>query len=195
MASARIGPALAAVAVLVVSIWLLEGLDLFTGYALDRYGITPREVDELPDIFFAPFLHAGFGHVMANTIPLALLGAFVAIRGLRRLVAVSFAVTIVGGLGVWLTAPPNSVTLGASILVFGYFGYLLTVGFIERDPADIAIAAVVGVAYGTMLLGVFPIRPGMSWQGHLFALIGGVLAGWLLSRRRAAGRAVSARWR
>lgn len=195
MGSARIGPALTTIAVLVASIWLLEGFDLLTGHALDRYGITPREPSELFDIFTAPFLHAGFGHVMANTIPLALLGAFTALRGLGRLVIVSLTVIVVGGLGVWLTAPPNSVTLGASILVFGYFGYLLTVGFLERDPADIAIAAVVGVVYGTMLLGVLPLWPGMSWQGHLFALIGGVLAGWLLTRRRAAGRTVSTGWR
>ena len=182
MGSSRIGPAIAAVAALVASIWLLEIVDVLTGHALDSYGITPRRTDELFDIFTAPFLHAGFGHVMANTIPLALLGAFVAMRGLARLVAASLVVIVVGGFGVWLTAPANTITLGASILVFGYFGYLITCGFIEREAGDIAVAAVVAAVYGTMIFGVLPIRPGMSWQGHLFGLIGGVLAGWMLSR-------------
>lgn len=186
LGSARIGPALAAVGILVAALWLLEGLDSVTGHALDQYGITPRKLSELPDIFTAPFLHAGFGHVMANTVPLALLGVFAALRGLARLVWVSLIVIVVGGLGVWLTAPPHTVTLGASILVFGYFGYLLTCGIVEREAGDIAIAVVVGVLYGTMLVGVLPLRSGVSWQGHLFALFGGILAGWLLSRRRRA---------
>lgn len=184
MGSARIGRALAAVAALVAVIWLLEAVDLVTGHALDQYGITPRRISELPDIFAAPFLHAGFFHVMANTIPLALLGAFAASRGLARLVGVTLIVIVIGGLGVWLTAPVNTITLGASILVFGYFGYLLASGFIERDAGDIAIAAVVAAVYGTMIFGVLPLRAGMSWQGHLFGLIGGVAAAWLLRRSR-----------
>lgn len=188
MGAARIGRALAAVAVLVVGIWLLEVLDLVTGLRLDSYGITPRRISELPDIFTAPFLHAGFGHVMANTVPLALLGVFTALRGLARLAAVTLTVVVVGGLGVWLTAPSYTITLGASILVFGYFGYLITCGFIEREAGDIAIAAVVAAIYGTMIFGVLPLYPGVSWQGHLFGLAGGVLAGWLLSRRGPASK-------
>ncbi len=196
MRSSRIGEAMAAVATLVVGIWLLEVVDVLNGgaldrYGLDQYGITPRRIGELPDIFAAPFLHYGLGHVMANTIPLALLGAFAAARGLARLAAVSLTVIVVGGLGVWLTAAPGTTTLGASILVFGYFGYLLTLGIVEREPGDIAIAAVVGAVYGTMLLGVLPIQPGVSWQGHLFGLVGGVLAGWVLSRGGPASRRTS----
>lgn len=193
MSFSRIGRGLAAVAALVVSIWVLEGVDLLSGHALDQYGITPRDTGELFDIFTAPFLHAGFVHVMANTIPLALLGAFVASRGLARLVTVSLTVILVGGLGVWLTAPAGTVTLGASILVFGYFGHLLASGFIEREAGDIAIAAVVAAVYGTMIFGILPLHSGVSWQGHLFGLVGGVLAAWVLGRRSRASRPVSQR--
>lgn len=177
---ARIGQALAAVVALVAGIWMLEGFDTLSGHALDQYGITPRRISELPDIFTAPFLHVGFVHIMANTIPLAVLGFLTALRGVGRLAVVSLTVIVVGGLGVWLTAPPHTVTLGASILVFGYFGYLVTRGLVERRAGDLVVAVVVALLYGTMLLGVLPIHPGMSWQGHLFGLSGGVLAAWLL---------------
>lgn len=179
MGPSRVMRALVTVAVLVVSLWLLEVIDFVTP-GLDRYGITPRRLGELDDIFFAPFLHAGFVHLMANTVPLAVLAFLTALRGVGRLATVSLIVIVVGGAGVWLTAPPYTVTLGASILVFGYFGYLLARGVIDRRAADIIIAVVVVLLYGTMIFGVLPSRPGVSWQGHLFGLVGGVVAAWLL---------------
>lgn len=183
MGSARVGQALAAVAALVVSIWLVEVVSILAGDdPLDQYGITPRRLGELSDIFTAPFLHDNFAHVTANMVPLALLGGLTALRGLARFALVSFIVIVVGGFGVWLISPPGTVTLGASILVFGYFGYLLAHGLIDRKPRDIVIAVVVAVLYGTMILGVLPLQPGLSWQGHLFGLLGGVLAAWLLRR-------------
>ncbi|MQA88395.1 MAG: rhomboid family intramembrane serine protease [Streptosporangiales bacterium] len=194
MGPSRIAGALVAAAALLVSIWLLEGFDFVTGNALDGYGITPRRTDELPDVFFAPFLHAGFAHVMANSIPLAVLGFLTALRGgVGRLAVVTLVIILIGGFGVWLTAPPNTITLGASILVFGYFGYLVARGFIDHRPGDIVVAVVVGLLYGTTaLFGVLPSGSGVSWQGHLFGLVGGVLAAWLL-RRGGAGSWPAAR--
>ena len=182
MGPSRVLRALVGVAALVGAMWLLEAIDCVAGGALDRYGITPRRLSELDDIFFAPFLHAGLVHLMANTIPLAVLAFLTALRGLGRLATVSLIVVVASGAGVWLTAPPNTVTLGASALVFGYFGYLLARGIIDHRPADIVIAVVVGLLYGTMIFGILPSRPGVSWQGHLFGLLGGILAAWLLRR-------------
>ncbi|MGH3318752.1 MAG: rhomboid family intramembrane serine protease [Streptosporangiaceae bacterium] len=180
--SQRVLRALAAVVVLIGGMWLLEAFDYATVGTLDLYGITPRRISELDDIFFAPFLHAGFVHLMANTIPLLVLGFLTALRGVGRLATVSLIVIVVGGAGVWLIAPPNTVTLGASILIFGYFGYLLARGIIDRRPGDIVVAVVVALLYGTMIFGILPGHPGVSWQGHMFGLIGGVLAAWLLRR-------------
>ncbi|GAA1562297.1 rhomboid family intramembrane serine protease [Actinomadura kijaniata] len=162
--------------------WVLEFVDAATGGSLDRFGIQPHDVDDLPDILTAPFLHVGFGHLMSNTVPFLILGFLAAARGVGKFLAASLFVIVVGGLGVWFTGPVN--TLGASILVFGFFGYLVGRGVFERHLLDILIAVAVVVLYGTtMLFGLLPSDPSISWQGHLFGLLGGLLASWVLRRR------------
>lgn len=161
--------------------WVLEAFDYTTNGWLDRFGIQPRDVNDLPDIFTAPFMHGGFGHLLANTIPFVVLGFIAAARGIAKFLVASLIVIVVGGLGVWFTSSAN--TLGSSILIFGFFGYLLGRGVFERRVLDIAIAVGVVAVYGTMLLGVVPGDPGISWQGHLFGLIGGVLGAWFLRRK------------
>ena len=172
-------------AVLIVSVtavmWVLEAFDYTLNGWLDRFGIQPRDVGDLPDIFTAPFMHGGFGHLMANTVPFLILGFIAAARGIAKFLAMSLIVIVVGGLGVWFTSSAN--TLGSSILIFGFFGYLLGRGLFERRALDIGIAVAVVAVYGTMLFGVIPGEPGISWQGHLFGLIGGVLGAWFLRRR------------
>lgn len=173
-----------AVGALVVTIWVLEIIDwVLPGAPLDSFGIPARDLTGLPYIISAPFLHYGFGHLIANSLPLLVLGFLSAMRGLGRFVAVSIIVIVVSGVGVWLTSAPGSITLGASGLVFGYFGYLIGRGIFERRTADIVIAVVVVSVYGGMIFGALPIQgEGVSWQGHLFGLIGGVLAAWGLRR-------------
>jgi membrane associated rhomboid family serine protease len=171
-------------AILIVSVtavmWVLEAFDYTTNGWLDRFGIQPRDVDDLPDIFTAPFMHAGFGHLMANTLPFLILGFIAAARGIGKFLAASLIIIVVGGLGVWFLSSAN--TLGSSILIFGFFGYLVGRGVFERRLLDIGIAVAVVAVYGTMIFGVIPGDPGISWQGHLFGLIGGVLASWFLRR-------------
>jgi membrane associated rhomboid family serine protease len=170
--------------ILIVSVtavmWVLEAFDYTTNGWLDRFGIQPRDVDDLPDIFTAPFMHAGFGHLMANTLPFLILGFIAAARGIGKFLAASLISIVVGGLGVWFLSSAN--TLGSSILIFGFFGYLVGRGVFERRLLDIGIAVAVVAVYGTMIFGVIPGDPGISWQGHLFGLIGGVLASWFLRR-------------
>lgn len=167
--------------------WVLEAVDYATGHALDPYGISPRQPDELLDIVPAAFLHFGWDHLIANTLPLLVLGFMAALRGVGTFLAVSLITILVSGLGVWVTAPVPSNTAGASGLVFGLFGYLVVRGFVDRRIADVALGGVVVVLYGSILWGVLPTTPGVSWQGHLFGLIGGVTAAFMTSRSRAAG--------
>lgn len=168
-----------------VAMWVLEVTDYLLGGSLDGYGIRAHDVNDLPDIFSAPFLHGGFPHLMANSIPFLVLGFLTALRGLGRFLGTNLIIIVVGGLGVWLTGPSYAETLGASILIFGYFGCLLGRALFERQVLDLLIGVGVGVVYGTMILGVLPNQPGISWQGHLFGLLGGVLAAWMLRRRPA----------
>ncbi|MFF2844762.1 rhomboid family intramembrane serine protease [Streptomyces sp. NPDC058001] len=168
----------------VALLWILEGVDTATNHALDTYGITPRRLTELRDIVPAAFLHGSWDHVASNTVPLLILGFIAALAGIRRFAAVVATVIVVSGLGVWLTAPPNTVTLGASGVVFGLFGYLLVRGFVDRRPLDIVVGVIVAAVYGSILWGVLPTDSGISWQGHLFGLIGGVLAAFFFRRPR-----------
>ncbi|MFB8118691.1 rhomboid family intramembrane serine protease [Streptomyces sp. NPDC055962] len=168
----------------VALLWVLEGIDTATGHSLDTYGVSPREPAELADVVPAAFLHSGWEHVASNSVPLLVLGFIAALGGIRRFAAVVLVVIVTSGLGVWLTAPPDTVTLGASGVVFGLFGYLLVRGFVDRRPLDIAVGVIVATVYGSLLWGVLPTDSGISWQGHLFGLAGGVAAAFVLRRHR-----------
>ncbi|MGW1026665.1 rhomboid family intramembrane serine protease [Streptomyces sp. NPDC002577] len=169
----------------VALLWLLEIVDVASGHALDTFGITPRHLGELRDIVPAAFMHFGFGHLAANSIPLLVLGFLAALSGIRRFVGVAAVIIVTSGLGVWLTAPAHSTTAGASGVVFGLFGYLLVRGFVDRRIRDILIGLLVAAIYGSILWGVLPTATGVSWQAHFFGLLGGVLAAFVFRRPRA----------
>ncbi|MEU7592838.1 rhomboid family intramembrane serine protease [Streptomyces sp. NPDC039022] len=170
----------------VALLWVLEIADAASGNALDAFGVRPREMSELADVLPAAFIHFGFDHLTANTLPLLLLGFLAAFRvGLRRFAGVALLTALTSGLGVWLTAPAGSNTAGASGVVFGLFGYLLIRGFIDRKPLDIGLGVLVAVVYGSILWGALPTDSGISWQGHLFGLVGGVLAACAFRQRPA----------
>lgn len=166
----------------VVAIWLLEAVDWAVGGRLDQFGIIPRQLIGLRGIIAAPMLHGSFTHVTANTVPFVVLGWFVILRGVKAFAVVTAFALVIGGLGTWLIAPATSIHIGASGLIFGFFGYLLFRGYFERSWQSIALAAVVLVLYGGMLLGLLPTAVQVSWQMHLFGFIGGALAAYVLSR-------------
>lgn len=179
-----------AIFALLALMWVSELIDVVDDHRLDQYGIEPREVDGLTGIVAAPFLHANFEHLIANTIPFVVMGVVIAFQGIGRVLAVTAIVALVSGLGTWLTAPANTLHIGASGVVFGYATYLLTRGFFNRDLVQIGLGLVVVAVWGTALLGGLQPHEGISWQGHFFGAVGGVLAAWLLEGRRdAAGRA------
>ena len=171
------------VAALASVMWLVELVDQVAGGRLDRNGIEPRELDGLDGVVWAPFLHGGFDHLIGNTIPFLLLGFAIALGGVARVVAVTVIVALVGGLGTWLVAPANTVHIGASGIVFGYAGYLVARGVFSRSVGQIVLGVVVLAVWGTTLLRGLVPETGISWQGHLFGAIGGVIAARLLHRR------------
>ncbi|GGJ94961.1 rhomboid family intramembrane serine protease [Streptomyces camponoticapitis] len=162
-------------------LWVLEAVDSSTG-ALQTYGLSPRDAGELRDVIPMAFLHHGFDHLAANALPLLVLGFLAALSGTGHFLRVVLTIMVVGGLGVWLTAADNSVTAGASGVVFGLLGYLLVRGFVNRRAVDIVVGLLVLVMYGSALWGVLPTNPTVSWQGHLFGLIGGVMAAFMYRR-------------
>lgn len=159
--------------------WGAELLDIILNGRLDRFGIVPRQFDGLDGVVFAPFLHSGFGHLIANTIPFLLMGAAIALGGALRFVGVTVIVGLVSGVGTWLTGPVRTIHIGASGLVFGYLTYLVSRGIFARRVGYILGGLVTLMVYGGVLWGLLP-RPGISWQGHLFGAFGGVVAAWLI---------------
>ena len=171
------------VAALAAVMWVVEIADQVAGGRLDRHGIEPRELDGLDGIVFAPFLHGGFDHLIGNTIPFLLLGFAIALGGAVRVAIVTVIVALVGGLGTWLIAPANTVHIGASGIVFGYAAYLVARGAYSRSAMQIGLGLVVLAVWGTTLLRGLVPEDGISWQGHLFGAVGGVVAARLLHRR------------
>jgi membrane associated rhomboid family serine protease len=178
-------PASAAVlmVVLLAGLWGLELLDQLSGNALDSFGIRARELDGLPEIFTAPFLHAGFEHLIGNSVPFLVLGFLVLLGGLARWAVASLISIVSSGLAAWILTPADTIILGASGLIFGWLTYLLARGFYSRSGAQVLVSLVVLVVYGGMIWGVLPGGAGISWQAHLGGAIGGLIAARALHRR------------
>lgn len=175
------------VVILVGIMWVVELVDAVLPGDLDGYGIESRDTDGLTGIVAAPFLHADFAHLMANTVPFLILGSIVALRYPARFWAIAATIIVVGGLGVWLFGPSNTVMVGASGVVFGFLTFLLTAGVLTRHWLDVTIAVGVLLLYGSILVGALPfgVAAGVSWMGHLMGAAAGVLAAFLFARSAA----------
>lgn len=178
---------------LLALMWAVQFADAVLPGSFSGFGIRSWDPAGLGGIVFAPLLHASWTHLIANSVPFLVLGCLVAVEGARRFWAVTAIVAVVGGLGTWLVNAPGTLTVGASGLVFGYFGYIVlrvfTPGRVAHRILYAVIAVIVIVLYGgTMLAGVFGAAAGVSWQGHLFGAIGGGVAA-LAARPRARGGA------
>lgn len=169
---------------LLALMWLSEIVDwlLFDG-ALNRLGIAPRQAAGLRGIPLAPFLHGGFAHLAANTLPFLVLGFVVMLRHRHRFAFITVAVVLISGFGTWLIAPAQTIHIGASGLIFGYFAFLVVAAYYERSVEAVALALLVVLLYGGLVAGLLPRGDGISWEGHLFGLIGGALAARLVYRR------------
>ncbi|ASW89632.1 rhomboid family intramembrane serine protease [Mycobacterium marseillense] len=187
----------------VVLLYFVELIDQMTRHSLDANGIRPLEVDGLWGIVFSPLLHASWEHLMANTVPLLVLGFLMTLAGLSRFVWATAIVWILGGFGTWLIGDVGSSCgptdhIGASGLIFGWLAFLLVFGIFVRRVSNIIIGLVVMFAYGGVLLGAMPVLGvcgGVSWQGHLCGAIAGVAAAYWLSapeRKARTGRTAGA---
>ncbi|GIH12665.1 rhomboid family intramembrane serine protease [Rugosimonospora africana] len=182
---AALGRAFVAMCGVVVGLFLIEVINHADGDRLNNYGgIRPHHLDGLDGVVFAPFLHASFAHFYANAVPLLLTGTFALAIGLRRFLGVTALIAVVSGLGVWFVASPKYIVVGASGVILGYIGFLLVRGIVERSWWGIAVGVLIGLLYGTQIFGeVTPGNEQVSWQAHLFGLVGGLLAAIVFRRR------------
>ena len=182
----------AVIGILLGVMWVLEIVNKIDGQRLSADGIYPRSLSGLLGVISAPFLHAGFEHLLGNTVPFAILGVLIAFGGARSVIEVTVIVALVAGLGTWLTASSGSDTVGASGIVFGYAGYLIARGFFTRRVIELGLGVLVAVLFGGALAWDLIPHPGVSWEDHLFGGLGGILAARLLTRseRRSSAKAV-----
>lgn len=162
---------------LVAVTWSVDLINfVFCGGALNRLGVRPGSMIGLLGIFFAPFLHGDWKHLINNTLPFMILGWFVMLRGTNDFYIVTIFVALFSGIGKWSLGKTNSIHIGASGVLFGYFGFLLVDSYFRRDALSIVLTAIVGFIYGNAIWGIFPTHPGISWEGHLTGFLGGMLA-------------------
>ena len=163
-------------------LYVIELVDQLTGESLDSDGIVARSLSGLGGIIWAPLLHGGWPHLLANTVPFLVFGFLAMAGGLAQWVMVTATIWLLSGIGVWLVGPPNTSTIGASGLIFGWLVFLLVRGFFARSLRQIALAVVLFAIWGGVLLGVLPGAPEVSWQGHLFGALAGLLCAALVAK-------------
>lgn len=168
---------------IVLLLWAVLAVDLLLGGTLRGFGVRPREAGGLVGIPLHPLLHVGVFHLLMNTIGIAALGGLVLLRDERDFWLTTALGVLVGGTGTWLLGSAG-VHIGASGVVFAYFGYLLTTGLFERRVGALVLSAIVFLAWGGLLLGLLPGQRGISWEGHLFGFLAGLLVAWMRARKR-----------
>jgi membrane associated rhomboid family serine protease len=167
---------------LVTICWLVLGLDNLVWHGqLAQHGIIPRHVSSLPGIIWAPWLHASFGHLAANTLPLLVLGAIICARSRSEFAVVTVGGVILGGGITWLIARSAS-HIGASGLIFCYFGYLASMAWFRRTFGTLCLSVVCILGYGGILRGIFPTATAISWESHVSGLIAGVVLAAFMAR-------------
>lgn len=161
---------------------VIELLNILTGRSLNIFGLYPRELLGLRGIIFSPFLHGNIWHYGSNVVSLAVFCLLMLQYGSRRFIWVSLFIMGLTGILVWLFGR-TAMHLGASGVIYGYFGFLLLAGFISGRIKLFLISLVVGFFYAGLLYGVLPNRPFVSWESHLFGLVSGLLAAKIWARK------------
>jgi membrane associated rhomboid family serine protease len=165
----------------VALIWVIELLNWALDLGVEDFGVRPRELAGLPGILFAPLVHGGVPHLIANSLPLLVLGTamlYLYPSAARRVLP---AVYLGPGVAVWLFAR-GGAHIGASGLVYGLVSYIFVAGLIRRDKRAIAASLLVSFMYGALVWGVLPIERGVSWETHLAAALIGVVLAIMLRR-------------
>lgn len=162
--------------------FLVQVVNEFSGGVLRVFGIHPRELFSLPFIFSAPFLHGSWLHLVNNSVGLLIFSSLCLVRGKRFYTQASLLIIIVGGVLVWLFGRP-AIHIGASGWIFGLWSVTITLALFEKSVMSFMISCTVILLYGGMIMGVLPNQPGVSFEGHAFGALAGILAAATLGRR------------
>jgi membrane associated rhomboid family serine protease len=160
---------------IILGLWLLNIINWLVGSRLNYFGIYPRSLRGLPGIILSPLLHGNFNHLFFNSIPLFVLGNLVLLNGQANFYCVSVMIIILSGFGVWLFGR-LAIHIGASSIIMGYFGYLLTEAYYHNSVIAIILGFICLYYFGGLILMLLPGKKGVSWEGHVFGFIAGIIA-------------------
>ena len=161
--------------VLIVGLfWLVKLTENVMDISLVEFGILPLQFEGLPGIIFSPFIHSSYDHLMSNSIPFLIL-SFALLYFYRNLAyRILFLIYILSGICVWLGGR-ESWHIGASGIVYGLASFLFFSGVFRKDANLLTIGIIVIFLYGSMFWGIFPIKPGISWESHLWGATSGLM--------------------
>jgi membrane associated rhomboid family serine protease len=167
------------------ALWIIQIFNALDNYGFSfNEGLVAHNLGSLPHIFTAPFLHWNWAHIEANSGPLFIFGFLAAYRGVRKFVLVSVLIIVISGVGAWLFSTGGVDTVGASGVVFGYFGYIIVRGLFDRHRIDIAIGLVMALCFAYQFTAFLPNNENVSWQGHVSGFVAGILGGWFFRDKR-----------
>ncbi len=169
---------------LLLIMWLIQFVNFSQQQALNRFGIMPRDTSALSGVLFSPWLHGSFQHLVMNSAPFLLLSLLICLKSVRVYVTTTLFIMLAAGLAVWLLARPG-FHVGASGLIFGYFGFLLADAFVQKTLKSFLLAVITLLLYGGFFLALWPAHQQISWEAHLFGFLAGLACAFLAKPRRA----------
>ncbi len=165
----------------IILLWLLQISQSIFNINLISLGLYPRRVSGIFGIVTAPLIHAGYGHLFSNTLPVLFLASGILYFYPQSALKIFFLVYFIPGVFVWLFARP-AYHIGASGLVYGFVSFLFFSGVIRRDTRSIALALIVTFLYGSIIWGIIPQNTGISWEYHLFGSLVGISCAFIFKK-------------
>ncbi len=166
-----------------IAVSVIEVINILSERSLNQFGLIPRDPSALLGILLAPLLHGSLVHYLSNIVPLGVFTFLMLQHGLLRFGLVTACCVVLSGGLVWLFGR-EAIHVGASGLIYGYFGYLLLAGFLSREFKLILISIAVGFIYGGLIWGILPVQYFVSWESHLFGFMVGIVCSLLWARQR-----------
>ncbi len=160
----------------VLLMWAVKLLEVFTHSDYSQYGLRTGEASGLPGILTMPFLHGDFKHLSGNSIPFLILGSLLYYFYKKVATTVLLWIWFAGGAWLWLVGGHGTTHIGASGIVYGLATFLFFMGVIRREYRSMVISLLVIFLYGSIFWGIFPIYKGVSWEGHLYGALAGLVA-------------------
>jgi membrane associated rhomboid family serine protease len=167
---------------LVAVLWIVFLLQYFGIINTDAYGNWPHHIEGLKGIIFSPFIHGSFEHLISNSLPIIVLLTVLLNAYPKTAISVLVFIHLTSGILVWLFAPDTGVHIGISGIIYGIAAFLASSGIFRKDRTAIAIAILVVLTYGSMILGFIP-KQGVSWQSHLFGAVSGCLIAFIFRNK------------